>query len=58
MTWPEADVRTEATLELTLGCVAYHVVVELIAEELGAGRRAAPFRRERRFERTIPRHLA
>ena len=58
VTWPDADVRTEATLEVRSDAVAYHVVVELLAEELGSDPGVTPFRRERRFERTIPRHLA
>lgn len=56
--WPEADVRTEATLEVRSDPTAYHVVVELVAEELGAEQDQAAFRRERRFERTFPRRLA
>ena len=36
ITWPEADVRTEATLDLRSDAEAYHVVITLIAEELGA----------------------
>ncbi|MFN8222373.1 MAG: CocE/NonD family hydrolase [Gaiellales bacterium] len=52
--WPEADVRTEAHLELRSDAAAYHVVIDVIAEEEGG-----EFgRRERRFERTIPRNLA
>lgn len=54
LTWPEADVLTEARLELRSDADAYHVVVEIAAQE-----RDGPFgRRERRFERTIPRRLA
>jgi hypothetical protein len=52
--WPEADCLTEARLDLRSDRDAYHVVVEVVAEELaetGSGRR------ERRFERTIPRRL-
>ena len=56
--WPEADVRTEARLELRSDRGAYHVVVELEVEELGADADAAAFGRKRRFERTIPRRLA
>jgi hypothetical protein len=56
--WPEADVRTEARLEVRSDATAYHVVVELVAEELGSDPGSTPFRRERRFERTIARHLA
>lgn len=54
--WPEADVRAEARLELRSDRDAYHVVVELDVDELGAGAHA--FERRRRFERTIPRRLA
>jgi predicted acyl esterase len=56
--WPEADVRTEATLELRSDAGAYHLVLELVAEELGAEAEDATFYRERRFERTFPRRLA
>jgi hypothetical protein len=52
--WPEADCATEAHLDLRSDADAYHVVVDVVAEELaetGIGRR------ERRFERTIPRRL-
>ena len=52
--WPEADCATEARLDLRSDADAYHVVVDVVAEELaetGIGRR------ERRFERTIPRRL-
>ena len=35
ITWPEADVRTEATLDVRSDAEAYHVVITLIAEELG-----------------------
>jgi len=58
ITWPEADVRTEAKLEVRSDATAYHVVVELVAEELGPDADATPFRRNRRFERSFPRHLA
>lgn len=58
VSWPEADVRTEATLELRSDAGAYHVVVDVLAEEIGADVDAAAFRHERRFERTIPRRLA
>jgi hypothetical protein len=54
ITWPEADVVTEARLELRSDADTYRVVIELAAEELDG-----PFgRRERRFERAIPRRLA
>jgi uncharacterized protein len=52
--WPEADCATEARLDLRSDADAYHVVVDVIAEELaetGIGRF------ERRFERRIPRRL-
>ncbi len=52
--WPEADVLAEATLDLRSDAEAYTVVVDIVAEELDG-----PFgRRERRFERVIPRRLA
>jgi hypothetical protein len=52
--WPEAECATETRLDLRSDAHAYHVVVDVVAEELaetGIGRR------ERRFERTIPRRL-
>ena len=52
--WPEATVRTEARLDLRSAADAYHVVVDLVAEEEGA---AGIDRHERRYERTIPRRL-
>jgi hypothetical protein len=56
--WPEADCATEARLELRSDAVAYHVVVDVVAEELGDGEGVVGIgRRERRFERTIPRRL-
>jgi uncharacterized protein len=55
ISWPEADVVTEARLDLRSDGDVYHVMVEVIAEELGD---AGIGRRERRFERTIPRKLA
>ncbi len=58
LAWPEADVRTDAHLELRSDRDAYHVVVELEVEELGADADAAAFGCRRRFERTIPRRLA
>jgi putative CocE/NonD family hydrolase len=51
--WPEAECATEARLDLRSDAEAYHVVVDVVAEELGD----RPARRERRFERTIPRRL-
>jgi predicted acyl esterase len=56
--WPEADVRTEATLEVRSDAAAYHVAIALVAEELDAEGDAVAFRRERRFARRIPRRLA
>ncbi len=56
--WPEADVRTEARLELTSDADSYHVVIEVLAEEVAPDLDAASFRREQRYVRTIPRLLA
>jgi hypothetical protein len=56
--WPEMDVQTEARLDLRSDAGAYYVVVDVVAEELGADTDVSGFRRERRFERTIPRRLA
>ena len=51
--WPEATVTTEARLDLRSDPHAYHVVIDVLAEEDGGeGGRV-----ERRFERTIPRRL-
>ncbi len=59
VTWPEGDVRTEATLEVRSDRAAYHVVVELVAEELEPETDQTGFRRRvRRFERTFARRLA
>ncbi len=56
--WPEADCTTEARLELRSDADAYHVVVDVIAEEQGEGEGVVGIgRREHRFERTIPRRL-
>jgi hypothetical protein len=52
--WPEGEALGEARLDLRSDADAYHVVVEVVAEEPGG----AFGRRERRFERTIPRRLA
>jgi hypothetical protein len=53
--WPETTVETEARLDLHSDADAYHVVIDVVAEEedgeVGIGRV------ERRFERTIPRRL-
>jgi len=49
--WPETTVRTEARLDVRSDAEAYHVVVELVAEENGSAVH------ERRYERTIPRQL-
>ena len=55
VSWPEADVVTEARLDMRSDADAYHVVVDVVAEELGD---AGIGRRERRYERVIPRRLA
>ena len=56
--WPEADCATEARLDLRSDADAYHVVIDVVAEELGEGDGVVGIgRRERRFERTIPRRL-
>ena len=52
--WPDTTVATEARLDFRSDADAYYVVVEVIAEEKGAG---GIGRIERRFERTIPRRL-
>ncbi len=56
--WPEATVRTEVRLDLRSDAAAYHVVVDVVAEELDADADGVGFRSERRFERTIERRLA
>jgi hypothetical protein len=48
--WPDADVTTEAKLELRSDAETYRVAVEVIAEDEDE-------RRERRFERVILRDL-
>jgi predicted acyl esterase len=55
--WPEADCATEATLDFRSDADAYHLVVEVVAEELSGDEATDIGRRERRFERTIPRRL-
>ena len=55
--WPEADCATEATLDFRSDADAYHVVVEVVAEELSDDEATGIGRRQRRFERTIPRKL-
>ncbi len=50
--------RTEARLDMHSDADAYHVVIDLVAEEVGPAPGVEPFRRERRFERRFPRHLA
>jgi predicted acyl esterase len=56
--WPEATVRTEARLALRSDAAAYHVTVDLVAEELGTGEaEAATVVREQRYQRTIARRL-
>jgi len=52
--WPESTVATEARLDLRSDASAYHVAIDVVAEEEGAG---GIGRIERRFERTIPRRL-
>jgi putative CocE/NonD family hydrolase len=49
--WPEASVSTEARLDLRSDAQTYVVTVDVIAAEEGGERR------ERRFERSIPRDL-
>ena len=56
VTWPEADIRTEARLALRSDADAYRVVIDVVAEELG-GEIESGSRHERRFERTIMRRL-
>jgi hypothetical protein len=56
ISWPEAEVRAESRLELRSDADAYHVAVDVVAEELG-GELDSGCRHERRFERTIPRRL-
>jgi hypothetical protein len=53
--WPEADVVAEARLVVRSDEGAYHVAIDLTVEELGD---AGIGRRERRFERIVPRRLA
>jgi uncharacterized protein len=55
--WPEADCAAEATLDFRSDADAYHVVVEVVAEELSDDEATGIGRRQRRFERTIPRRL-
>ena len=43
--WPEAEVRTEARLDLRSDAEAYHVVVDVVAEELGSEIDSAIIRR-------------
>jgi hypothetical protein len=54
--WAEAEVTAEARLDLRSDADAYHVVVDVLVEERGGGPGSLG-RRERRFERTIPRDL-
>ena len=58
VTWPEADVRTEARLDMSSDAEAYHVVWSSWPRSSGRTPGATPFRREQRFERSFPRHLA
>ncbi len=55
--WPEADCATEATLDFRSDADAYYVAVEVVAEELSGDEATGIGRRQRRFERTIPRRL-
>ena len=56
--WPEADCATEARLDLRSDADAYHVVIDVVVEELGEdGGVVGIGRRERRFERSIPRRF-
>jgi hypothetical protein len=50
--WPEATVVAEARLDLRSDANAYHVVVDVVAEEGGEGELG---RVERRWERIVPR---
>jgi hypothetical protein len=52
--WPEADCATEARLDLRSDSDSYHVAVHVAVEELSG---SGIGRRERRFERVIPRRL-
>jgi hypothetical protein len=58
ISWPEVEVRTEARLDLRSDAEAYHVVLDVLAEEIGGEIESASDRYERRFARTIPRRLA
>ena len=51
--WPEAECVTETRLDFRSDAEAYHVAVDLVAEEPGGGLG----RVERRWERVIPRRL-
>lgn len=51
--WPEADIVTEAKLDLRADAETYHVRVDVVVEEASGGLG----RRERRFDRAIPRKL-
>ena len=57
ITWPEADVRTVARLDMRSNATTYYVVVDVVVAGLGTAEGVSPFRRERRFERSFPRHL-
>jgi putative CocE/NonD family hydrolase len=57
ISWPETEVRTQARLHLRSDADAYHVVLDVVAEEIGGEIESAADRYERRFERTIPRRL-
>ncbi len=54
ITWDDVEVQAEARVDVRSDAEAYHVTVDVVAEEPNG-----PFgRHERRFEQTIPRHLA
>jgi uncharacterized protein len=55
--WPEADCATEARLDIRSDADAYHVVVEVVAEEIADDVSVGIGRRERRFECAVPRRL-
>ena len=58
ITWPEADVRTEATLDVRSDAEAYHVVITLVAEELGARARRDGVLPRAAVRAHVPRRLA
>jgi predicted acyl esterase len=52
--WPETAVIAEARLDLRSDADAYHVIIDVVAEEPGPN---GIGRHERRYERSIPRQL-